>query len=110
MNTGLIGLTAFAGAFVAGLDAGLIYNTWPLMGEQVIPPGLYPLKPFYRNFFEHDATVQFNHRRLGELTWTASAIIWAYTVRNRKDFHPAVNRGVHALFGFATLQVSFIFC
>ncbi|EGF98565.1 uncharacterized protein MELLADRAFT_95561 [Melampsora larici-populina 98AG31] len=36
--TGLVFLTAVSGAFVAGLDAGLFYHTFPLMGDHLIPP------------------------------------------------------------------------
>lgn len=62
---GLIGFTGFvmlSGAFVAGLDAGMIYNTFPLMGGQILPPDVMVLYPYWRNFFENMATVQFTHR------------------------------------------------
>ena len=57
-------LVMIAGAFVAGLDAGLIYNTFPLMEGRVVPHGLYDLSPWYLNWFENVKTVQFNHRVL----------------------------------------------
>lgn len=63
-TTALVFLTAFSGAFVAGLDAGLIYNTFPLMGDQVVPEGMFTKTPLWKNFFENDTTVQFNHRYL----------------------------------------------
>jgi cytochrome c oxidase assembly protein subunit 15 len=53
------------GAFVAGLKAGGIYNTFPLMGGAVFPPGGGSLTPWIRNLFENPATVQFIHRMLG---------------------------------------------
>ena len=53
-----------AGAFVAGLDAGMGYNTWPLMDGALIPQGLGVMEPFWRNLFENALTVQFNHRML----------------------------------------------
>jgi cytochrome c oxidase assembly protein subunit 15 len=49
------------GAFVAGLRAGLIYNTWPTMDGQWIPSD-YWIKPAYLSFFEGHAAAQFNHR------------------------------------------------
>jgi cytochrome c oxidase assembly protein subunit 15 len=61
-------LTAIAGAFVAGLDAGKAYNTFPLMGGKVVPDGYLLLHPWWRNLFENVATVQFNHRLLGVTT------------------------------------------
>jgi cytochrome c oxidase assembly protein subunit 15 len=50
------------GALVAGLKAGLAYNTWPLMGDRLVPEGLGTLAPWYLNLFENVATVQFDHR------------------------------------------------
>ncbi len=51
-----------AGAFVAGLDAGMGYNTWPLMDGAIIPNGLWAMDPAWRNVFENALTVQFFHR------------------------------------------------
>ncbi len=50
------------GALVAGLKAGLTYNTWPLMDGELIPSGLGIMSPWYLNFFENVTTVQFDHR------------------------------------------------
>jgi cytochrome c oxidase assembly protein subunit 15 len=50
------------GAFVAGLKAGLHYNTWPLMNGAVIPEDLFAMSPWTVNFVENATTVQFNHR------------------------------------------------
>lgn len=50
------------GAFVAGLKAGLVYNTWPLMDGRLIPDGLFTLSPVALNFVENITTVQFDHR------------------------------------------------
>ncbi|KFC71029.1 Heme A synthase [Devosia sp. LC5] len=58
----LIILQIAAGAFVAGIDAGMGYNTWPLMDGALIPSGLDRLDPLWRNVFENGLTVQFIHR------------------------------------------------
>ncbi len=58
----LIYIQIVLGAFVAGLDAGQAYNTWPLMGDQIVPDGLLAASPWYLNLFENVLTVQFNHR------------------------------------------------
>lgn len=50
------------GAFVAGLKAGLAYNTWPLMNGQIVPDDLFVMSPWFVNFVENATTVQFNHR------------------------------------------------
>ncbi len=60
----LLELQIVAGAFVAGLDAGMGYNTWPLMDGALVPQGLDVVQPFWKNFFENAMTVQFNHRML----------------------------------------------
>ena len=57
-------LTALSGAFVAGLDAGLVYNSYPLMGDRFIPSDIAAMTPTIRNITENPTTVQFNHRTL----------------------------------------------
>jgi heme a synthase len=53
-----------AGGFVAGIDAGQGYNTWPMMDGKWVPDGLYVMHPAWHNLFENAMTVQFNHRML----------------------------------------------
>lgn len=60
----LILLQIVAGGFVAGLDAGMAYNTWPLMEGRLVPTGLAVMEPLWRNLFENVAAVQFVHRTL----------------------------------------------
>jgi cytochrome c oxidase assembly protein subunit 15 len=60
----LISVTILSGAFVAGLDAGFVYNTFPLMDGEWVPDGLWDLSPSYLNIFENIITVQFDHRVL----------------------------------------------
>ena len=52
------------GAFIAGLKAGRIYNTWPKMGDQWVPESVYAMSPFWTNFTEGLAGIQFIHRTL----------------------------------------------
>jgi cytochrome c oxidase assembly protein subunit 15 len=60
----LVLVQIYLGALVAGLRAGLIYNTWPLIDGAIVPKGssLFFAEPWWRNFFENTLTVQFNHR------------------------------------------------
>lgn len=58
------GVTVMYGAFVAGLDAGMIYNTFPLMGGTLVPPDAWSLEPGWLNALENPALVQFIHRVL----------------------------------------------
>ena len=63
-----VALTILAGGFVAGLKAGLTYNSFPLMDGQLIPAGYGALHPFFLNLTENVAAVQFDHRLLATLT------------------------------------------
>lgn len=74
---GLIAVTVIAGAFVAGLEAGLSYNTFPLMNGQLIPDGLAVFDPWWLNPLENTVTVQFQHRMLALLT-TVAAVACAW--------------------------------
>jgi len=78
---GLVGLTIGAGALVAGLHAGLIYNTVPLMGGRIIPVEAFDLSPLWRNAFDNIALVQFDHRLLAVLTWSAAVALWLWARR-----------------------------
>ena len=60
------------GGFVAGLDAGMGYNTWPLMDGALIPAGLDAMSPSWRNLFENALTVQFIHRGIAYLLLAAA--------------------------------------
>jgi cytochrome c oxidase assembly protein subunit 15 len=65
---GAVALTILAGGFVAGLKAGLTYNTFPLMDGRLVPEGYGDLSPWLRNLTENIAAVQFNHRLLATVT------------------------------------------
>ncbi|WP_185982463.1 COX15/CtaA family protein [Aureimonas mangrovi] len=52
----------YLGGLVAGLNAGLTFNTWPLMDGQWVPDNLLRMSPVWVNFFENVMTVQFVHR------------------------------------------------
>jgi heme a synthase len=69
----VVSLQVVLGALVAGLKAGLTYNTWPLMDGRLIPNGLGTLQPLYLNLFENITTVQFNHRLVAYIV--AAAVI-----------------------------------
>jgi len=101
--TSLISLTVISGGFVAGLKAGLIYNTFPKMGDYWLPPGLTALEPFWRNLTENMTTVQFDHRILAIATL---ALIIAYWTGARKATLPARSgTAANALLHTAVLQV-----
>ena len=81
-----LGLWAFAalalqllfGAYVAGLDAGYAFNTWPLMGDSLYPAAAPWLEPFFRNFVDNPITVQFIHR-----WWAWVVLVFAVVLARR---------------------------
>ncbi|ORX40922.1 cytochrome oxidase assembly protein-domain-containing protein [Kockovaella imperatae] len=77
----MVFLTAVSGAFVAGLDAGLVYNEFPTMGGRLVPPTdelldqRYARRPdgrdnWWRNMLENPVTAQFDHRLFATTTFT----------------------------------------
>ena len=71
-----VGVTSVWGAFVAGLDAGRAYNTFPLMDGELIPRDLLLISPWWINFFENTAAVQFTHRILAVGTVIFILLFW----------------------------------
>ena len=72
------------GALVAGLKAGLTYNTWPLMDGRIVPDGVLMLSPWWLNVFENIPTVQFEHRMMAYLVIVLAA--WhAWAVNRSAD-------------------------
>ena len=80
----LVLLTIVSGGFVAGLKAGKIFNTFPLMGGDWVPEGIWALTPWYMNFFENMVTVQFDHR---VLAISVAALLFAWYVNGRNRFN-----------------------
>jgi cytochrome c oxidase assembly protein subunit 15 len=74
----LITITVAAGGFVAGLKAGFAYNTFPLMAGHFVPQGYAMLEPFYLNFFDNIAAVQFDHRLLAESVLLSVVGVWFF--------------------------------
>ncbi|MCA9859060.1 MAG: COX15/CtaA family protein [Thermomicrobiales bacterium] len=84
---GLGALTAiqiFWGALVAGLNAGFILNTFPLMNGSLLPPNGWSRKPLPINLVENLATVQWTHRVLGTVL-LVGALVFVYKVRRDPD-------------------------
>ena len=100
----LMTLTIIAGGFVAGLNAGLIYNTFPLMDGQFVPAGYAQLSPFFRNWFENIPAVQFDHRVLAETTVASVIVLWL--AARRAALARAARFALHVLLAIALLQLS----
>jgi cytochrome c oxidase assembly protein subunit 15 len=107
-----IGATILSGGFVAGLRAGTIFNTFPLMGGAVVPPGYDQLAGWWTNAFENPIAAQFHHRVLAILTGTAALLAAWWATRaghERRAGRPGLGadavRAVRILGGAALLQV-----
>ncbi|XP_011206167.1 cytochrome c oxidase assembly protein COX15 homolog [Bactrocera dorsalis] len=104
LSKGFVFLTAVSGAFVAGLDAGLVYNSFPKMGDKWIPDDIFLYQPIQRNFTENPTTVQFNHRIFGITTVFTVSLLWMYS---RKCVLPKrVSYAINATMTMAWLQAT----
>ncbi len=95
----------FIGGLVAGLDAGLAYNTWPQMDDAFIPQDLWVMEPMWKNFFESPKTTQFIHRMSAYLLWFAALYHMVACLKGGAGTTHA-RRSV-VLFGWITLQAMF---
>lgn len=99
----VVSLTVLAGGMVAGLNAGLTYNTWPLMDGDVVPAGVLDLSPWWLNGFENIATVQFDHRTFAYIS--AACIVWLWVTVRRAQTAARARLAASLLLGMVTLQV-----
>lgn len=100
----LVYLQVLLGALVAGLKAGLTYNTWPLMDGRLVPDGLMSMQPWWLNTFENVATVQFNHRMLAYLL--VGLAVWHAVGLARRADDPRLRRTANLLAIFILAQAA----
>ena len=98
-------ITLVSGAFVAGLDAGLVYNSFPKFADRWIPEDILAFSPTLRNITENPTTVQFNHRILG--TSTLAALLLTAARAQSLPLPPHLRLTALALGGMGCLQVLF---
>jgi len=102
--TGIICYMIVTGGFVAGIRAGLSYNTFPLMNGHFFPPESFLLDPLWRNFFWNMATVQFDHR-LG--AWILAFLVPAFWVRTLlRSVDARTRRNVGLLMAMLVVQIA----
>ncbi|MGC1348464.1 MAG: COX15/CtaA family protein [Xanthobacteraceae bacterium] len=100
----LIFAMILAGGLVAGLRAGFAYNTFPLMNGHWIPPEILALEPWYRNFIDNVATVQFDHRLLALLL--AILVPWFVWLAHREpQLAPPTRRAADGLLTLLVVQI-----
>jgi heme a synthase len=109
--------TLSVGALVAGLDAGLIYNEFPMMGKGLTPPLKELFNPHYtqtekpslvsligHNMGENPATVQLEHRVIATITFLYIAAVWLKV--RRTQLPPRIRRPMGVVMAMAVLQVT----
>jgi cytochrome c oxidase assembly protein subunit 15 len=99
----LVFLQIFLGGLVAGLNAGLTFNTWPLMDGRIVPGGLLVMDPWWLNFFENVMTVQFQHRMTAYVLLAAGLALGVGTLRVSQNGQ--LRRAGAHVGGFLLLQV-----
>jgi heme a synthase len=98
----LLAVQVVWGAFVAGLRAGKMYNTFPLMGGRLVPREVAALEPLWQNFVANPVTVQWTHRVLGTLL--AAGVVWLHLAVVRTDIAGLSRRFSTALLALVVVQ------
>jgi cytochrome c oxidase assembly protein subunit 15 len=103
---GLVLLQIALGGLVAGSHAGLIYNTWPLMDGALVPSKatLFFNEPWFENFVDNTALVQFNHRLIAYLVFAVA--LWHAIAAGRRAAGTAAARRARVVFGLILVQVA----
>jgi heme a synthase len=105
LATGLLHLAflqILIGALVAGIDAGRNYPDWPMMAGGFLPPDLFALEPWWRNFFEDDGLVQFMHRIVGYVLFVFAIVVWR---RGRQSAHEHTQFAFNAVMAMISIQM-----
>jgi cytochrome c oxidase assembly protein subunit 15 len=98
---GLLVIQITYGGFTAGLKAGHVSDTWPLMFGKWVPPGLFNS---FVNLFESPQTIVFIHRWFAWVGLIAvPAVFW---VVKRQNYPAEIQRGLMWLIGVVALQIT----
>jgi cytochrome c oxidase assembly protein subunit 15 len=101
----LVFAMALTGGLVAGIRAGLAYNTFPLMNGSLAPPEILMLDPWWKNFFWNMATVQFDHRLIAWLLAIFVPVLW-WKVRAVPGLSSRTRFGATLLLALLALQIA----
>lgn len=104
----LIFITIASGGFVAGIRAGMFYQTFPLMNDRFIPESaeLFRLEPFFLNFFSSEALVQFDHRILAYCVFILILVSWVIAVKTKNGISKRIRSYMNVLMGMAVVQLT----
>jgi cytochrome c oxidase assembly protein subunit 15 len=100
----LVFVMVLSGGLVAGIRAGFAYNTFPLMNGAIVPPEIFMIEPWWRNFFWNMATVQFDHRLIAWSLAFAVPLLWWKT--RAAGVPERARSGADALFALVALQIA----
>ncbi|HEY6720809.1 MAG TPA: COX15/CtaA family protein [Burkholderiales bacterium] len=100
----LVFVMVLSGGLVAGTRAGFAYNSFPLMNGHVVPPEILALEPWYLNFSNNLATVQFDHRLIAWLL--AFLVPWFWLRVGRAAVPGRAKLSAHLLIGALALQIA----
>ncbi len=100
----LVFVMVLSGGLVAGLHAGLTYNSFPLMHGYVVPPDMFMLEPWYLNFFNNPGTVQFDHRLIAWLLIFLLPYFWYRA--SQLALSPRARLASHVLLSIFALQLA----
>ena len=97
-------LQVLSGGLVAGLDAGFVYNSFPMMNEYWLPPELAELSPWWLNMFENVVTVQFDHR-IGAYLCTV-LLLWLWVKARPLALGPAARLALNLMLAVLAVQLA----
>jgi cytochrome c oxidase assembly protein subunit 15 len=86
----LIILQIVLGAFLAGMDGGLIYNSWPDMNGNFLPNDINNIDLFLYSSLDNPSVVQFYHRLTAYLLFISLLFLNYYTYKTKIDFKPVL--------------------
>ncbi len=101
----LVFVMALSGGLVAGIRAGLAYNTFPLMNGEIVPPEILMLEPWWKNFFWNMATVQFDHRLMAAVLAVLVPVLW-WKLRVADGAPSRARAGAGLLLALLALQIA----
>ncbi|USG60058.1 COX15/CtaA family protein [Sneathiella marina] len=99
----LISLQILIGGFVAGLNAGFVFNDWPLMAGQFVPEEFLYMQPWYVNFLENPAAIQFSHRMVAYVIAVISVLL--YLISRDQNIALSVRSSISYLLIVVFLQI-----
>jgi cytochrome c oxidase assembly protein subunit 15 len=98
-------LAISVGGLVAGIRAGFAYNTFPLMNGYLVPREIMLIRPWYMNFVDNMATVQFDHRLIAWMLFIAVPIWW-WRVRAASAVPSRARTAAHWLLAMLLIQIT----